>query len=91
MAAAVVASSVIPVMHFTHVDHLRTIAARGLLADELAQAEGLLSVDVGNREIKSRRRRRQVRVQPGGVVADYVPFYFAPRSPGISGSMGGGS
>jgi len=28
-----------------------------------------------------RRARRQVPVAAGGVVADYVPFYYAPRSP----------
>lgn len=31
--------------------------------------------------MKGARRRRAVPVPPGGVVADYVPFYFAPRSP----------
>lgn len=68
-------------VHFTHVSHLATIVERGLLADSVAQAEGLLSVEVGNVGIKDARRRRPVPIPPGGVVADYVPFYLAPRSP----------
>lgn len=69
------------VVHFTHVDHLATIVSRGLVSDAAAQAEGLVTREVGNRAIKDRRRRATVPVGPGGVVADYVPFYFAPRSP----------
>lgn len=67
--------------HFTRVEHLATIIASGLHCDRRAQAEGLLSIEVGNREVKSLRSARGVSVHPGGVVADYVPFYFAPRSP----------
>lgn len=37
--------------------------------------------EVGNRQVKQRRRSRQVPVAPFGVTADYVPFYFATRSP----------
>ena len=70
-----------PVLHFTHITHLPDIAAHGLLSDTVAQARGLLTSEVGNREIKERRRARPVPIAPGGVVADYVPFYFAPRSP----------
>ena len=70
-----------PVFHFTHVDHLRDVVTHGLLSDTTARRRGLVSSEVGNREIKERRRRRIVPVPPGGVVADYVPFYFAPRSP----------
>ena len=70
-----------PIMHFTHVDHLPLIVRAGLVSDTVAQKVDLLSVEVGNREIKERRRQRQVPVSPGGVVADYAPFYFAPRSP----------
>ncbi len=69
------------VLHFTHVDHLPDVALHGLLSDNAAQTRGLLATAVGNREIKERRRRRLVPLPPGGVVADYVPFYFAPRSP----------
>jgi ssDNA thymidine ADP-ribosyltransferase, DarT len=69
------------VLHFTHLEHLPRVVAHGLLSDTAAQARGLLTTEVGNREIKERRRRRPVPVPPGGVVADYVPFYFAPRSP----------
>jgi hypothetical protein len=60
-----------PVLHFTHVDHLPTIARTGLVADTVAQASGLLAVEIGNNEIKASRRRRSVPVPPGGVVADY--------------------
>ena len=67
--------------HFTHVDNLPGIEAEGLLCDRLAASSGLLTIDVGHTHVKERRRHRQVPIQPGGVVADYVPFYFAARSP----------
>ncbi|MEO7196441.1 MAG: DUF4433 domain-containing protein [Pseudonocardiaceae bacterium] len=66
--------------HFTPIHHLASIIERGLLCDTGAAADPL-AVEVGNRGIKERRRRRAVPVDPRGVVADYVPFYFAPRSP----------
>jgi hypothetical protein len=69
------------VAHFTHVDHLPTVVTDGLLSDSRAHSSGLLTVEVGNTDVKARRRSRQVPLPPGGVVADYVPFYFAPRSP----------
>lgn len=67
------------IYHLTHVDHLPTVVERGLLCD--AEAAGMLRTEVGNRDIKAQRRARAVRRGPGGTVADYVPFYFAPRSP----------
>ena len=40
--------------------------------------------------LRARRRQRRVLVEPGGVIADYVPFYFASRSPMLfSISVGG--
>lgn len=69
------------IYHITHVAHLPSIVQHGLLCDAGAADQGLLMNEVGNREIKSQRRIREVRSEPGGCVADYVPFYFAPRSP----------
>ena len=65
--------------HFTRVEHLESITQRGLLCDTLAADH--LEVEIGNPGIKAQRARRSVPIDPGGVVADYVPFYFAPRSP----------
>lgn len=67
--------------HFTRVEHLRSIVQRGLSCDRRVKTSGLLSIEVGNPAIKALRASRPVLVEPGGVVADYVPFYFAPRSP----------
>jgi hypothetical protein len=66
--------------HFTHLDNLRQIALDGLCCDLLAQA-GRLRTEVGNLDIKEARRKRAVPLAPGGMVADYVPFYLAARSP----------
>ena len=67
-------------MHFTHIDNLPAILDAGeLVAD--SSAGGLPIREVGDTEVKARRRQRMVGLPPGGVVADYVPFYFAPRSP----------
>lgn len=73
------------IFHFTHIDNLASIIATGLGCDSHACP----SVDVGNHDIKQRRAERKVPVPPGGVVADYVPFYFAPRSPMITQSLVG--
>ncbi|WP_221933733.1 type II toxin-antitoxin system toxin DNA ADP-ribosyl transferase DarT [Aeromicrobium piscarium] len=67
-------------MHFTRVEHLASILREGLCSDTIAQ-DGLTQVEIGNRSIEDQRRHRVVNVGHGGVVADYVPFYFAPRSP----------
>jgi hypothetical protein len=67
--------------HFTHIDHLASILHDGLVADSTARCDGLLQHEAGGLKIKERRRRTHVPVGAGGVVADYVPFYFAPRSP----------
>ncbi|MFC8905039.1 DarT ssDNA thymidine ADP-ribosyltransferase family protein, partial [Micromonospora sp. NPDC057140] len=68
------------IMHFTHIDNLPAILeARRLVADSAAGAR--LVTDVGSVPIKANRRTRPVPCPPGGFVADYVPFYFAARSP----------
>lgn len=66
--------------HITHVENLGGIVDTGLMCDRLARGEPL-RVEIGQPEVKERRRSRQIRVGPRGFVPDYVPFYFAPRSP----------
>jgi hypothetical protein len=66
------------ILHFTHVDNLAGIVASGLLADRHKPDE---TVECADLTIKERRRGHVVRAGPGGVVSDYTPFYFAPRSP----------
>lgn len=68
--------------HFTHLDNLPAILDAGaLLSDSAVHARGLLANEAGDPQIKQRRRRQPVTCSPGGVVGDYVPFYFAARSP----------
>lgn len=68
--------------HFTHLDNLPAILQAGaLLSDTAVMTQGLLVSEAGNPEIKQRRRGQPVTCPPGGVVGDYVPFYFAARSP----------
>ncbi|WP_395152102.1 DUF4433 domain-containing protein [Ilumatobacter sp.] len=68
--------------HFTHLDNLGDLLGLGaLLSDTEVQKTNLLSVEAGHQGIKDRRRSIPVSCEPGGVVADYVPFYFSTRSP----------
>ena len=67
--------------HLVHVDNLPSIAENGLFCDSAVGDGDLLTTDIGNQDVKARRRGIEVPTGPGGVVADYVPFYFAPRSP----------
>ena len=69
------------ILHFTHVDNLPSIVAEQRLACDLVARAGLLRTEVGDVAIKDQRRSRRIDAGPGGRVGDYVPFYFAPRSP----------
>ena len=67
---------------FTHVDNLPAILEAGaLLSDTVVEEHGLLATEAGDPAIKYRRRGQPVTCFPGGCVGDYVPFYFAARSP----------
>lgn len=53
----------------------------GLWCDVQIRARGLQPVGIAHQHIKERRTLRVIERGPGGTIADYVPFYFAPRSP----------
>ena len=68
--------------HFTHIKNLPGILSSGRLqCDSAMQLTTDLKVECGDRDIKAKRRKLEVPLAPGGHPADYVPFYFAPRSP----------
>ena len=62
-------------------DNLSSIVDQGGIACDFAARKGLMRTEVGDPAIKDARRRKPVPVGHGGQVGDYVPFYFAPRSP----------
>jgi hypothetical protein len=71
--------------HITHAQNLRgIIAAGGLWCDATRAARvaaGAQVVGIAHQHIKDRRAQKAVIVAAGGTLANYVPFYFAPRSP----------
>jgi hypothetical protein len=66
------------IYHFTDFANLEGIFESGALR---CHRVAPVAVDVGNQSIKDNRSRRAVDCRPGGMVGDYVPFYYAPRSP----------
>lgn len=66
------------IYHFTDVGNIEGIVTSGRV---LAHTGAPCRVDIGDQSIKSRRTTIRVPVGPSGFVGDYVPFYFAARSP----------
>jgi hypothetical protein len=70
------------IYHITHILNLPNILEDGgLWCDRIVAQRNLAHVSIAHQHIKDRRAQKQVPCAPGGMVADYVPFYFAPRSP----------
>lgn len=66
--------------HFTQLDNIATIfKAKELRADIDAKPKNN-SLD---QTIKAKRRTKKIKIAPYGLLGDYVPFYFAPRSPAL--------
>lgn len=71
-----------PIYHITHVANLDSIITfGGLCCDQINTKLHPASTGIAHQNIKDRRAKNHVPLGPGGVLADYVPFYFAPRSP----------
>lgn len=68
--------------HITHLDNLPGILQTGCLhCQQKINEVGLHPVSIAYPGIQDRRAITSVPCGPGGVLHDYVPFYFAPRSP----------
>ncbi|MFA6101600.1 MAG: DUF4433 domain-containing protein [Victivallaceae bacterium] len=72
----------IPLYHITHIDNLPSIlAAGGLWCDCERLRQGFRSINIAHPELKLRRMGTPVGLYPGKKIGDFVPFYFANRSP----------
>jgi len=73
---------VTPIYHITHLRNLPGILELGgLYANSATARRGVEHVNIAHQSIQDRRATTRVPLPPGGVLHDYVPFYFAPRSP----------
>ncbi|MDK9715608.1 MAG: DUF4433 domain-containing protein [Sulfuritalea sp.] len=68
--------------HITAIANLTAICQAGaLLSKNSGAAAGIDYQNIAHQGAQGARAGRAVPNPPGGVVHDYVPFYFAPRSP----------
>lgn len=76
--------------HITALANLPAICARGgLLSKNFGQVVGVAYQNIAHAGAQGARAVRAVPNPPGGVVHDFVPFYFAPRSPMLYAINGG--
>ena len=70
------------IYHITHCKNVQKIIERGqLLAHKAMVENGLSYVNIAHYTIRYKREQTRVPVRPYGFLNEYVPFYFAPRSP----------
>jgi ssDNA thymidine ADP-ribosyltransferase, DarT len=70
------------VYHITYIENLASIVRAGQLdCDNGCVAAAIEPVSIAYSSLKEQRARTEVTVASGGTLADYVPFYYAPRSP----------
>lgn len=67
--------------HFTHIDNIESIVENGLLATNIKNEMGIKHHNIANLNIQSTRSEMDVNVGAGGVIHDYVPFYFTIKNP----------
>ena len=71
-----------PIFHITPIENLRMILEAGeLRAKRALDQEDRGYTNIAHRTIQDRRAHTRVPCGPRGVLHDYVPFYFGPRSP----------
>jgi hypothetical protein len=70
------------IYHITNLENLESIVSMGgLSCYNRLKAENIDYQNIAYERIQDRRADTIVPCGPGGNLHDYVPFYFAPRSP----------
>lgn len=67
------------IFRITHINNVPWILAHGLHCRSSHQHDPDF-VSIGSAELIGKRANHPVRCGPGGTLADYVPFYFTPKS-----------
>jgi hypothetical protein len=71
-----------PILRLVHLDNLDLLVRRGVLhAPNNTPSDGLKYRTIHNEDIQAKRRVCRIPCGPGGVVHDYVAFYFGQLSP----------
>ena len=68
------------IFRIVHVENVPWILDHGLHCRTSPEQDPAY-INIGNRDLIGHRAQRQVPIAPGGVLSDYVPFYFTPFSP----------
>lgn len=68
------------IFRITHVKNTPWILRHGLTCANGSEVDPDF-VSIGNPDLIAKRPHRVVGIPPGGTLADYVPFYFTPRTP----------
>jgi len=68
------------IYRLTHYANLKFTLCNGMCCRNSSNADPNY-INIGHRNLIDRRGRRTVTKTPGGVLNDYIPFYFAPHSP----------
>jgi hypothetical protein len=68
------------IFRITHVDNVPWILDHGLHCRNSDVRDPNFR-EIGNRDLIAKRLQHPIPVEPGGTLADYVPFYFTPWSP----------
>ncbi len=71
--------------HITAIDNLKAICETGkLICKNMGAAQGSRYQNIAHGGAQGARALKNVPDPPGGNIHDFVPFYFAPRSPMLS-------
>jgi hypothetical protein len=68
------------IFRITHIDNVPWILDHGLHCRNSDVRDPNFR-EIGNRDLIAKRLQHPIPVEPGGTLADYVPFYFTPWSP----------
>jgi len=78
------------IFHITAIPNLARIAKSKMLhANAVLQKKKIPHANIAYQGAQGKRATKLVAKPPGGVIHDYVPFYFAPRSPMLMAINGG--
>jgi hypothetical protein len=68
------------IFRITHIANVPWILDNGLHCRSSRLADPDFR-NIGNADLISKRETRQVPIPPGGMLSDYIPFYFTPWPP----------